>query len=311
MSSLKVLAVAGAVVVGAVSYAQAGDLPAPPPPPVFDAPLRGTVSAGGLYLRGDIGVGIPKEKPKLEYRQGGARFVPAAGTAFGFLDSSLDSVAFFGAGVGYQFNNWLRFDVTGEYRTASRFAARDVFASGPRAFDPVGTVGVRQNNQLNGSISTALLMANGYVDMGTFCALGCITPFVGVGVGMARHMFSSVTDISSTTPVDAAGVGTGPSNTFSAQFAGKSRTNLAWALMAGASVDVSKNVKLELGYRYINMGRAETGLLAASPPNTVLRVKDIDSHDFRLGMRWALNGDCCSAPAPEPVYAPAPMIRKF
>jgi opacity protein-like surface antigen len=314
MGSLKLLAVAGAVVVGAATLAHAGDLPPPPPPgPVFDAPLRGTVAVSGIYLRGDIGVGLTKHKPGLEYRRDGQRLAVPAGTTFSFLDSNLDSVTTFGAGIGYQFNNWLRFDVTGELRTSSRFSARDEFlTAGARSFDAPGTTGVLLNNQLSGSLSTSVFMANAYVDLGTFCALGCITPFLGAGIGLANHKFSAVTDISTTTAVNAAGLGTGPSNTFTGQFAGKSRTNLAWALMAGASVDVAKNVKLELGYRYLNMGRAETGAaLTADLGNRglALRVKDIDSHDFRLGMRWLLNGgDCC---APEPVYAPKPMIRKF
>jgi opacity protein-like surface antigen len=303
MGSLKTLAVAGAVVVGAASTAFAGDLPAPPPPPMHDAPLRGIASAGGLYLRGDIGVGILKQKPSVEYRQNGAALVATPPATLSFLDSGLDSTTFFGAGVGYQFNNWFRLDVTGEYRTAARFSARDQFDT------PVAGGITRQNNQLDGSLSTTLLMANGYVDLGTFCALGCINPYLGVGLGIANHRFSSVSDISSTATIPTGGVA-GPSNTFTDYFQSKSRTNLAWALMAGASVDVSRNVKLELGYRYLNMGRAETGtLFANNPPNTIVRVKDIDSHDFRIGMRWALNGDCCSAP--EPVYAPPPMIRKF
>lgn len=311
MGSLKTLAVAGAVVLGAATSGLAGDLPPPPPPgPVFDAPLRGTVSSG-LYLRGDIGVGIIKKDPGLEYRQAGAVLVAGPGQTFSFVDRTLDSNAFFGIGIGYQFNNWLRFDITGEYRTAARFGARDQLdTAGARVFDAPGTTSVRLTNQLNGSVSTALLMANAYADLGTFCALGCITPYIGAGIGVASHKFSAVTDISTTTPF--IGAVAGPSNTFTDQFGSKTRTNLAWALMAGASVDVTRNVKLELGYRYINMGYAETGvLLGGQPPQTVLRVKDIDSHDFRLGMRWMLNGDCCAAPAPAPVFAPPPMVRKY
>ncbi len=313
MSSLKVLAVAGAVVVGVAASAFAGDLPQPPAPH-FDAPLRGTVSAGGFYLRGDIGVGTNKHKPKLDYLQNGQVLTATAPSTLSFLDSSLDGTTFFSAGIGYAFNNWFRLDVTGEYRTAARFGARDEFNVPGTGFNPaipgIGPGVTRTNNQLAGSLSTTLLMANGYVDLGTFCALGCITPFVGAGIGVASHKMSSVTDISSTAFIPTGGV-PGPSNTFTDVFASKSRTNLAWALMAGASIDVASNVKLELGYRYLNMGRAETGSLAGgNPPATILRVKDLDSHDFRIGMRWALNGgDCCSSPAP--VYAPAPMVRKF
>jgi opacity protein-like surface antigen len=307
MSSLKVLAVAGAVVVGAATSAFAGDLPAPPPAPHFDAPLRGTVAAGGFYLRGDVGVGITKHKPGLELRQGGQVFAPVGYTS-DFSGVSLDSSTNFGIGIGYQFNNWLRMDVTGEYRTAARFSGRD-------SFTPVNPADPLTPNYLSnvysGSIASTLLMANGYVDLGTFCGLGCITPFLGAGVGIVNHKFSPVQDAG----LQRVGTSTGPFvQSTSDFFEGKSRTNLAWALMAGASVDVASNVKLELGYRYLNMGRAETGNLnGGNPAGTVLRVKDIDSHDFRLGMRWALSGGDCCAPAPTaaPVFAPAPMVRKF
>ncbi|MGL4438882.1 MAG: outer membrane protein [Bosea sp. (in: a-proteobacteria)] len=307
MSSLKVLAVAGAVVVGAAMSAVAGDLPAPPPAPHFDAPLRGTVAAGGFYLRGDVGVGINKHKPGIELRQGGQVFAPT-GYDVGFPGVSLDSSASFGVGVGYQFNNWLRMDVTGEYRTAARFSGRDTITPTNPANPATPNF---FSNVYSGSIATTLLMANGYVDLGTFCGFGCITPFVGAGIGLANHKFSPVQDAG----LQRVGSATGAfiQNT-SDYFEGKSRTNLAWAVMAGAAVDVSSNVKLELSYRYLNMGRAETGTLGGgNPPATVLRVKDIDSHDFRLGMRWALNGGDCCAPAAHaaPVFAPAPMIRKF
>ena len=120
--------------------------------------------------------------------------------------------------------------------------------------------------------------------------------------------------MSSTTTFGAGGAGNGPSNTFTDAFGSKTRTNLAWSLMAGVGVDVTRNVKLEIGYRYLNMGRAETGSLGLSdPPNTILRVKNIDSHDLRIGMRWLLNSDCCaSAPVEQPIFAaPRPMTRKF
>lgn len=303
MSSLKVLAVAGAVVIGAATHAFAGDLPLPPPAPMYDAPLRGTVSTGGVYLRGDVGVGINKHNPKLDIFENGAP-IQRSGYSLDFSGVSLDSVATFSAGVGYQFNNWFRLDVTGEYRTAARFSGRD-------AFTPANGTSTFFSNVYAGSLSTTLLMANGYVDLGTFCGFGCITPFVGAGIGIANHKFSPVQDAG----LQRTGSSTGAFvQTTSDYFQSKSRTNLAWALMAGAAVDVASNVKLELGYRYLNMGRAETGTLAgANPANSILRVKDIDSHDVRLGMRWALSGgDCCSpAPSAAPIFAPAPMTRKF
>ena len=86
MGSLKSLAVAGAVMMATASYATAGDLPAPPPPgPGFDAPLRGTVSSAGLYLRGDIGVGA-YSRPNMSILSNGAPLVVAAPGSFAILD---------------------------------------------------------------------------------------------------------------------------------------------------------------------------------------------------------------------------------
>ena len=83
-------------------------------------------------------------------------------------------------GVGYEWNSWLRFDVTGEYRTKAAFKATgrytDFCAGGGNCFD-VNT----------GNFSSAVFLANAYVDLGTWW---CLTPFIGVGVGGACNMIS-------------------------------------------------------------------------------------------------------------------------
>jgi hypothetical protein len=58
------------------------------------------------------------------------------------------------------------------------------------------------------------------------------------------------------------------------------------------------------------MGKAESGGLncfnAVVCPDTVYALKEIDSHDIKLGLRWML------AAAPAPIYeAPPPLIRKY
>ena len=73
---------------------------------------------------------------------------------------------------------------------------------------------------------------------------------------------------------------------------------------------VTNSFKVELGYRYLNMGSAQTAehrlrvRRAAAPaadraPSTHLH--QLYSHDFKLGMRWMLQ--------PEPVYQP-PLMRR-
>lgn len=314
MGSLKKLAVAGAVIFGVSATAYAADLP---PPPMLEPYAPPSVSIGsGWYLRGDVGVGLNKEKPKLEFTSNGGP-TPALppGASFTLNDFRLGNSALFGVGVGYQFNSWLRADVTAEMRTSASIQGRDTFLF---PFGGGSQFGQRQTNNYSGSLSSQVYMANAYADLGTFCPLGCITPFVGAGVGFANHKLSQISDTSVQGPynINSPSVYTGQTFAFNTYFAEKSRTNLAWALMAGVGVDVTKNIKLELGYRYLNMGRAETGYaelsgLAGNAPGLAMRIKEIDSHDFRLGMRWMLNGDCCAAPVASYAPPPQPMIRKF
>ena len=39
------------------------------------------------------------------------------------VQKDIQDTAIFGLGVGYEFNNWLRVDVTGEYRNEAAFKA--------------------------------------------------------------------------------------------------------------------------------------------------------------------------------------------
>jgi opacity protein-like surface antigen len=271
---------------------------------------------GGWYLRGDIGIGTNRHDPDIEFTSNGGPVPLGAGASVVIDDFKMGSSPFFGVGIGYQFNSWLRADLTAEYRGSATLQGRDTFLF-PNAGST--TTGGRLTNNYSGSIQSNVYLANFYADLGTFCGFGCITPFIGAGIGFASHKMSQITDSSVQGPYNTAiapaSVFTGGTFAFNTYFAEKTKTDLAWALMAGVGVDVTKNVKLELGYRYLNMGKAESGYaelsgLAGNPANLQLRMKDIDSHDFRMGMRWMLNGDCCAAPV---AYAPPPppMVRKF
>jgi opacity protein-like surface antigen len=278
MRALKTFALAGGLIIGAASLASAADLP-PPPPAYPPAPLRGTVDAG-IYLRGDVGVGLMGDV------RGSISPLPATVATITYDDGSFGHVGFAGVGLGYQFNSWFRFDVTGELRTSARLKFRDSYTTSV----PPPDSGV---NSYTGSLSTALFLANAYIDLGNWHGL---TPFLGAGVGFARHRVHGVDDSG------VAVTGGVPSVTYGF-FSDASRTNFAWALMAGLAYDVTPNVKLELGYRYLNMGKANSGPLAfcsggCPVPTPSVRIRQIESHDIRLGFRWLLSG---------PDYAPPPM----
>jgi opacity protein-like surface antigen len=161
--------------VGVPGLAHAADLLPPPPPPLPPPPVD---VGGGWYLRGDVGVGI------LDLRKTVVEDVSTPPIPYNYsaIQDHVGDQVFVGVGVGYQFNPWLRFDLTGEYRTKAewRFVAEDL------------SYGTRGGYNLTaGKFSSVVALANGYVDLGNWYG---VTPFIGAGVGFAHHMFGAVTD---------------------------------------------------------------------------------------------------------------------
>jgi opacity protein-like surface antigen len=295
MGSLKTLALAGAMAVSASALANAADYPyAPPPPPPPHEPLglKGSISSG-IYLRGDVGVGQLKVKKydQLEVRNAG-------GTFFGETDNHS---VFAGVGIGYRFNNWFRVDGTFEYRGASSIGVNDLVRF------QTGFGQAVQTNTYKGNLSSYVAMFNGYVDLGTW---HCLTPYIGVGIGYAANRISGLTDQGVQSIAGGAGTGTLGYATSG------DKSGLAWALMAGVGYEVNKNLTLEVGYRYLNLGEAHSGRIqnAFIAQNlSPLRAKEIDSHDIKIGMRWNFGEPECCGPTERPVaYAPAPhVVRKY
>jgi len=309
MGTFQRIALAGLVAVATSAPALAADLL--PPPPMAPVPVPVVEVGSGWYLRGDVGVGS-QEIDKID----GLDVVKDGGS---FWRKSLADTAFVGVGVGYQFNNFLRFDVTGEYRTSAKFDVSDKFVHNTTFYtipDGIPYDGIKQlTNRYTGDLQTSVFLANAYFDLGTWYG---ITPFVGGGVGVAYHRIRN-------------GFDTGLHYNYTAGYAGsafpanestggtlldRTKSDLAWAVHAGLAYAVTPNLKLELAYRYLNMGHAESGKLVCGgicqsnvsyPP---LKLKDIDSHDIKIGMRWLLGSPAPVAVA-EPVPVPVPLVRKY
>ncbi len=316
MGILKTLALAGAATIGATVAASAADLGPPPmplPPPPMMAPA---MEASGWYLRGDIGIAA-LDATKFKYSDNAP--------GFSFDNKDFQHQVFGGIGVGYQVNSWLRFDVTGEYRGKSGWGIRDSYTGS--AFDcssfyagaPAASVFCTPtgSNGIKGNISSMVLLANAYLDLGTWNGL---TPFVGVGVGMTQNKVSGVTDngfatntVTASTFLGAPVGSSATSSTFGTAANG-TKSNFAWALMAGVAYDVSPNYKVELGYRYLNLGKMQTGTFSCAggcAGSYSLGAKTVDSHEFKVGMRWLIGGTgYAPAPMPYPVAEPR-VITKF
>ena len=233
------------------------------PPPMAFQPA---VSEGGVwYLRGGMGIGMPNSG--IEYLEN-----PLNDTGFVFDQHSMADTVFFNAGIGYEVNNWLRFDVTGEYRDRTQVNARGIY-----------DIVTGEGDAYQGYLRSAVFLFNGYVDLGTWW---CLTPFIGGGVGAAWNQMADLVDM---------GIGT-----TGAGFGRNSSTwSPAWALYAGIDYSVTQNFKIELAYRYLNYGSVTDTVdcIGGCNPDSY-KWDHLTSNDLMLGFRWDLT------PVAVPVLAP-------
>jgi len=125
------------------------------------------------------------------------------------------------------------------------------------------TLGYRSEAQVEDSFtsldakySALTVMANVYYDIVRYRGF---TPYVGAGIGLSRNKISDVA-----LPVASSG-GT--------------KTSFAYALHAGVSYDFSEALTVDASYRYIDLGKGESG-------GIVVDYDDLKSHDFRIGLRY-------------------------
>jgi opacity protein-like surface antigen len=274
MRGFRMLAAAGAVTLS-VAVAQAADLGVPfvpAPVPEFSA----------WYLRGNVGM-TNQEVKSLSLVPLPAAFANDTITT-PFL--SFDSSPLFGLGVGYQLDKWLRFDGTAEYRSSAHFHGQQVdqFAGGILPDD------------YTASKKEWLFLANAYVDLGTWWS---ITPFIGAGVGASRNTISNFMDFGAS--------GNGGIRLSTTYFDDATKWNFAWALYAGLSYQVTPAFNVELTYRYVDLGSAQTGKPHAFDgtviPTSPFVFHDLTSNDLMLGMRWMLGEPVALPPPP-------PLVRK-
>jgi opacity protein-like surface antigen len=275
MRSVKSLLAAGAASILSTA-AFAADLPiaappmyAPPPPAEFS----------GWYLRGDIGMSNQQAKDLT---------LTSVPFPAGFQTTGLgfDSAPIFDVGVGYQFNNWFRADVTGQWRGNSNLHASQ--------FAPIGAISptFTEADNYSGSKSEAVVMLNGYFDLGTWW---CVTPYIGAGVGASYNQLSGFRD-------DGVIYNGGVLNNSVTYGGDAGKWNFAWALHAGLGYRVTPDVTIELGYSYMNLGDAVTGATNSFDGVTVVNgsgftVKNITSNDVKFGVRWDLD----NPPPPPPL----------
>ncbi|HEX4409189.1 MAG TPA: outer membrane beta-barrel protein [Xanthobacteraceae bacterium] len=294
MVSVKLLVgTATAAILSTAAFA--ADMPQQPPPQPIYQPMPMVVEQpmGAWYLRGYVGVGMTDDVD-FQYIQN-----PANSSNFAIQHASMGDTTFFGGGIGYEFNNWLRFDVTAEYRSKAGINAFGTYTFGG------GTFG----DQYTAALKSTVFLANAYIDLGTW---NCVTPFVGFGIGGAYNTFADLVDLGVGTSGN--GIGTNAS-----------QLNFAWALHAGIAYNVTQNFSFEFAYRYLNYGSVSDQIFCSGGCNPdTYKLNNLTSNDFMLGARWRfpiesrpvvvaqpapvmLQQSYPVMPQPAPVYSPPPL----
>ncbi|WP_426400668.1 outer membrane protein [Ralstonia sp. R-29] len=157
--------------------------------------------------------------------------------------------------LGYDYGNGWR--VEGEYTLPSH----DEFTNGT----PTGPFAASLNHH---KIRSQRLMANVYRD---FAVAKNVSVYAMGGLGLA--MLKSE----------------GWQGNVGRQYESASQTNLAWSLGAGVTYSPMKKLALDLGYRYVDMGKAESGWNAFPNARGLRDEKmsaNVASHEIYLGARY-------------------------
>lgn len=259
-------------------------------------PMHGSVS--NCYFRGDVGASV-SSNPDVKWPMSRGTFndlnadniVDAGETSYALIgnkvsNASLDNTWLIEGGYGCgSGSRGLRAEVVLGYRGQRSLSGT------PLTWDPGPALGQNvllnphvppTGNDLHSSITTYTAMVNAYYDLGRY---GSFVPYVGAGVGLAYHQMH---EVSFTGNPYLTGI-----------IAGDSDLAFAWNVMAGVGYQISDRAILDLGYRYIDMGRASSARHnnggTATDPKVV--VDDITAHEFKVGLRYHIGSSPCCAQA--------------
>ncbi|WP_245514847.1 outer membrane protein [Jiella endophytica] len=259
-------AAASLAIVSASGGALAADLA-----PIYDTPIYQDVPevqpveiGTGWYLRGDVGYQF-KSDLATDYEV--TSFDGTTTTSLfrgGYDGLDLGRAPEVSIGAGYKFNEFLRADATVGYWKADVDSA-----------DFPGGLSV------DSEVKSFEVMANAYVDLGTYAGF---TPYVGAGAGTVHVEYQ--------TGCRYAGDDCGSS--LDTDIDDLSKWRFAYSLMAGVSYDVSQNLKLDVGYRYLDVDGSDTADVAATDVangiDYAIHGSDdgFERHTIRAGLRYSL-----------------------
>lgn len=235
----------------------------------------------GWYLRGDIGYAVARSTAgPFTFR---TFDMPMGNYATTVMDSTRYPGGFdVGVGFGYRVTDWFRADVMLE-RFSSTISGNAALGTPCLGQLP----GTTCNQGFNSNMTGYSLMANAFVDLGTVARF---TPYVGVGAGLVRANWKEATVTDSCVPGALACLPPAAPETLS----GATSYHFSYAAMAGVAYDISKNLKLDVGYRFRGVtGSAGSNGFSAreqaqGAAGTKVTVPGFVNHEIRVGLRYEL-----------------------
>lgn len=218
-------------------------------------------TAGPCYLRGDVGYSV-STNADISWYSATTDADEVTGVSSG--NKWMGEV---GIGCGSGSRGW---------RGEVMFGYRGKFHSEgePQLWIPDPLVPVPTNDPIHVSISSYTAMANLYYDFGNFRGF---SPYVGAGIGGAYNVMDGVYFTENPLLVNT--------------IAGDDKLAFAWQVMAGVGYQVSERVVLDFGYRYVDLGTAQSGRVDnAGFVNPRVEVDDLTAHEFKVGLRFHLGG---------------------
>ncbi len=239
------------------------------PPPVDAPEYTGTIAGvGGWYIRGDLGYNASITGGDPTYKS--FDFATETTTSQTFDASRLSNDFTLNAGAGYQFNDFFRTDLTLDYFKTAFKGDADWMQCAPNGLE------CKHRGQ---EMKALGLLANGYVDLGTFRGF---TPYVGAGAGLTYVQWG---DVDYYTRGSSKGL-----DEDLIPYEGADSWRFTYALMAGASYDISDRMKMDFGYRFSQIASGDMFQFngfenALGAYGAKGKDKGFTRHEFRTGLR--------------------------
>jgi opacity protein-like surface antigen len=249
----------------------AADMPFPlaPEPQAVDQPME---FGSGWYLRGDIG---PSHVSNLDIDPQ-------------LLSRALANNWTIGGGGGYQYNRWFRTEVTVDYESLYQKNGYGTGLLCPiHSKNGVTDVYSFCTPLLHSRLEAITILGSGYVDLGTWYG---VTPYVGAGFGVNIVYNKDQVNYFQSNAASYAGISwtdSGNGQTYTAnwdRYSSGTTLRFSYAFMGGVAYDVSEHLKLDLGYRWLNMGNY-SGTNVYGVPFT----KNIIAQQLRMGFRYMID----------------------